>query len=37
VLDARQRARYRLFEESLERRKLDLIMRARQGAARGGS
>lgn len=36
VLDARQQARFRLFEESLERRKLDLIMRARQGAARRG-
>ena len=33
VLDARQQARFRLFEERLERRKLDLIMRARQGAA----
>lgn len=36
VLDARQQARFRLFEEQLERRKLDLIMRARQGAARRG-
>lgn len=35
VLDARQQARFRIFEEALERRKLDLIMRARQGAARG--
>ena len=34
VLDARQQARYRLFEERLELRKLDLLMRARQGAAR---
>jgi hypothetical protein len=32
VLDPRQQARFRLFEEQLERRKLDLIMRARQGA-----
>lgn len=32
VLTVRQRARFRLFEEQLERRKLDLIMRARQGA-----
>lgn len=32
VLDARQQARFRLFEESLERRKLDLIMRARRQA-----
>ena len=33
LLDARQQARFRLFEETLERRKLDLLMRARQGAA----
>jgi hypothetical protein len=33
VLDARQQARFRVFEETLERRKLDLLMRARQGAA----
>ena len=32
-LDARQQARFRIFEEQLERRKLDLIMRAREGAA----
>ncbi len=38
VLDARQQARFRIFEEQIERRKLDLLMRARQGAAsrRGG-
>ena len=36
VLDPRQQARFRLFEEQLERRKLDLIMRARQGAAGRG-
>jgi hypothetical protein len=36
VLDPVQQARFRLFEEQLERRKLDLIMRARQGAAAGG-
>jgi DNA repair ATPase RecN len=36
VLDARQQARFRLFEERLEARKIDLLMRARQGAARGG-
>ena len=36
VLDTAQQARFRLFEESLERRKLDLIMSVRQGA-RGGS
>ena len=33
VLDVRQQARFRMFEEQLERRKLDLLMRARQGAA----
>ena len=40
VLDARQQARFRIFEEQIERRKLDLLMRARQSAAagrRGGS
>jgi len=30
VLTVRQRARFRLFEEQMERRKLDLLMRARQ-------
>lgn len=35
VLDVRQQARFRIFEEQIERRKLDLLMRARQGAARG--
>jgi hypothetical protein len=34
VLDARQQARFRLFEERLELRKMDLLMRARQGAAK---
>jgi Spy/CpxP family protein refolding chaperone len=34
VLDARQQARFRVFEERLEMRKIDLLMRARQGAAR---
>ncbi len=35
VLDARQQARFRLFEESMERKKFDLLMRARQrGRAR---
>ena len=34
VLDARQQARFRVFEERLEMRKVDLLMRARQGAAR---
>ena len=37
VLDTRQQARFRIFEERLEARKLDLLMRARQGAARRGS
>lgn len=31
VLDVGQQARFRLFEEQMERRKLDLLMRARQG------
>lgn len=30
VLDLRQRARFRLFEENMERRKFELLMRARQ-------
>jgi len=33
VLDLRQRARFRLFEDQMERRKLDLLARARRGAA----
>lgn len=33
VLTPRQQARFRLFEEALERRKIDLLQRARQGAA----
>lgn len=33
ILDARQQARFRLLEEQLERRKIDLLQRARQGAA----
>ena len=37
ILDARQQARFRVFELELERRKLDLLMRARQGAGRGGT
>ena len=36
ILDVRQQARFRLLEEQLERRKIDLLQRARQGAARGG-
>ena len=30
VLDVRQRLRFRVFEEQMERRKFDLLMRARQ-------
>jgi hypothetical protein len=39
VLDVPQQARFRLFEETIERRKLDLLMRARQATAgrRGGA
>jgi hypothetical protein len=33
VLDLRQQARFRLFEEQMERRKVDLLMRARQAQA----
>jgi hypothetical protein len=36
ALDVPQQARFRIFEEQIERRKLDLLMRARQGAARRG-
>jgi hypothetical protein len=36
VLDVRQQARFRTFEETIERRKLDLVFRARERAARGG-
>ena len=32
ILTVRQQARFRLFEEQMERRKLDLLMRARQNA-----
>ena len=35
LLDVRQQARFRLFEERMERQKLDLLMRARNGAAVG--
>jgi hypothetical protein len=35
VLDVRQQGRFRTFEEMLERRKLDLLVRARERAARG--
>lgn len=34
VLDLRQRARFRAFEQQMERRKLDLLMRAGQPARR---
>ena len=37
VLTPRQRARFRLFEEQIEGRKLELLMNARTRAARGGS
>ncbi len=30
VLDVRQQLRFRLFEEQMERRKVELLMRARQ-------
>ena len=36
VLDLRQQARFRIFEETIERRKLDLLMRARRTAAGRG-
>jgi hypothetical protein len=36
VLDVRQQARFRIFEETIERRKLDLVLRARERAARPG-
>jgi hypothetical protein len=35
VLDVRQQARFRVFEEQMERRKLDLLLRARRPPARG--
>jgi hypothetical protein len=34
VLDVRQRGRFRIFEEQIERKKLDLLMRARQNPNR---
>ncbi len=37
VLDIRQQARFRLFEETIERRKLDLLMRAQKAAVRKGT
>lgn len=37
VLDTRQQARFRIFEEAMERKKIDLIMRAQANrAGRGG-
>jgi hypothetical protein len=32
LLDPRQQARFRVFEDQLERRKLELMLRARQNA-----
>lgn len=37
VLEPRQQARFRLFEERMERQKLDLLMRARNRAAPGAA
>lgn len=37
AIDLRQQARFRIFEDTIERRKFDLLMRARQAARRGGS
>ncbi len=34
VLDVRQQARFRVFELNLERQKLEMLLRARQGAVR---
>jgi hypothetical protein len=36
ILDARQQALFRLLEDRMERQKLDLLMRARERAARPG-
>jgi DNA repair ATPase RecN len=36
MLDLRQQARFRVFEETIERRKLDLLMRARRNAGGRG-
>lgn len=33
VLDLKQRARFRIFEENMEQRKIELLMRARRGRA----
>ena len=37
LLDARQQARFRLLEERVERQKVDLLMRVRQGTGRQGA
>ncbi|HSC28206.1 MAG TPA: hypothetical protein VLD67_13090 [Vicinamibacterales bacterium] len=37
MLDLRQRARFRIFEEQMENRRLDLLMRARERAGRRGT
>ena len=34
VLNAYQQARFRIFEETMEQRKIELLMRARQGRGR---
>jgi hypothetical protein len=36
VLDVVQQARFRVFEEQMERRKVELLLRARQAGGRGG-
>ena len=35
VLDVRQQARFRVFEEEIERRKVELVVRARQARRQG--
>ena len=37
VLDTRQQARFRMFEEQIEQRKLDLLVRARERAVRNST
>jgi hypothetical protein len=37
VLDVRQQARFRVFEQNMERRKLDLMLRARRGEGPGAA
>lgn len=37
LLDPRQQARFRLLEERVERQKIDLLMRVRQGTGRQGA